>query len=514
MTDSRPPRRSVRVRLVLAAAAGAAALGAAQSVTDAWMQNAHTLDRNGAWTLGKRALEPTPDGARAMGSTPNALRYDKLNLGAWSGYQHVVRSEAVDLASFSAGFELHGDECLHMVWGGTDQGSAGVRLSTHERLPTMAWTADADGIFTAREVLVAGLEPGWSTATVAVEADGAFTITIDDATVGAGLGPAGAGRVGFRGCLDDAWVDDVRVRSRDGRVWAEDWAARGRSAVFAVVLALLSLGGALVGALASRVPRVGTAASWLGAALVLIAVGVAATLWSAADERTWGHPLAQGVPDRPARLEPSEVTDALAGRVQPVEAGPRILFVGTDQTAGHGARAPGHGFVEQTCPLLPRPPTGAWQCLSGGYAGSSADELFKLTRDQWMKHRPALLVLVLGAAEIDLLRFERALVRFADLGRAHGVPVVLATEPTSSEAGLAYNAERHAVTRRVAASHGLVLIDLQGRLFERRDDGLLWWDLHTLSAAGHRIAAEEVARGLTPLLGPAAPGDQPSAQKP
>ena len=502
-----PPAAPLRAGLVVVALVVIGALGAAQTVTDAWMQDHHSLARNGRWAVGKQALRPPPAGAAAMATTSVPLRFDKLNVGAWSGYQEVLLREPLDLLRLRAGVELGADHCVHLVWGATDQGSSGARISTQRRLPSIVWTADADGVFLQTTPWTTGVGPGWSTVMVEVEPTGAWTLSVNDDDVLRGGGPAAVGRVGLRGCLDAVWVDDIRVRARDRELVSEDWSPRGRQQVFATALGLL-LAAALALALAIRAFTTRITVIALLLAGLLGAVGAASTAWRILDARQWGHPIEEADPDRPRAPAPHAVTDALNARHPRGVDAPRVLFVGTDQTAGVGDRAAGGGFVARTCALLPPGPAGPWECLNGGLIGSDAAELFKLTRDQWVHHGPAAIVVTLGAQEAGLSGYERSLVRFAELAASRGAILVLATQPTSPEAGAGFRQDRHDVTRAVAVDRGVPLVDLQERLFARRDDGLLWWDLGTLSAAGHQIAAEELAATLGPLLA------QPSAQNP
>lgn len=481
---------SLRGALVLGALTFAGALGAAQTVADAWMQDAHSLQRNGRWRLSKLDLTGPLPGAVSMWETATPLRFDKLDLGAWSGYQEVLLADPVELRRFVVGFEIPDDRCLHLVWSKTDAGASGVRLSTSERLPSMGWTTDADGLFLDSTPIATNLERGWNRAIVEVE-DGRWTLSVNDVEVLGGESVP-LGRVGVRGCLDSTWVDDVRVRAQDLGVVAEDWDPRGRQLVFAAALGLLLAGGLLLGGLLWLVLRRPVV---LGLVLVLayVVVAAAATGWAIQDQRRWGHPSEEEEPDRPDEVAPHAVTDTLQAAHPRGADAQRILVVGTGQVAGQGAD---RGLVPRLCDAL----DGGWECMAAGLPGSSADELFKLTRDQWIHHAPAVIVVLLGARASDLRQYERGLVRFAELAAARGIPLVLATEPMSPEAGLAFRADRQDLTRGVAERFGLPLVDLQARLFARRNDGLLWWDLHTLTAAGHQVVAEELARELRPLL--------------
>ncbi len=416
----------------------------------------------------------------------------------------------MDVERFDSGFMLGPNHCLHLFWGATEQGSAGVRLSTSEDLPAMAWTADGDGMFITRTPFTAQIEPGWRHVRVAIEEGGAYSVSVNGSPMVKAKGPRAVGRVGFRGCLDDGWVDDVRIRGRDGRRVAEDWDAGGREAVFAAAFLVLLLGGGLIVLLARWIAGPASLVPWLGALLALVAVGIGATMQQVRNKRTWG--FEQDAIEALPTVPPHELTDRIAESLP--SQGPRILFVGTGQTAGRGTTDPGLGFVERTCALLPPTPDGPWTCLRGGLPGGQSPELFKLTRDQWMKHQPTLLVLTLGGTETDLLRYRRSVVRFAQLAAASGAQVVLTIEPTSPEAALTWDEERRAATGQAAQEQGLALVDLHRALVERQDDGLLWWDRQTLSGAGHRVVAEELARALGPLLAAPTSADQPSAQKP
>jgi lysophospholipase L1-like esterase len=94
-------------------------------------------------------------------------------------------------------------------------------------------------------------------------------------------------------------------------------------------------------------------------------------------------------------------------------------------------------------------------------------------------------------------RFEHTLRRFAELARSHEFALVLVKEPIAGP--WIWKAEMYAAMDRVAADHGLVVVDPTPAL-TRAGGASLFLDVVHPNAQGHAVIAREVAAGVRRAL--------------
>jgi lysophospholipase L1-like esterase len=169
----------------------------------------------------------------------------------------------------------------------------------------------------------------------------------------------------------------------------------------------------------------------------------------------------------------------------------RVLCVGSSQTWGAGAAAPGEGFVE----VLERrlrasaPPGRVLECVNAGVSGLNSAWLWRLYRERWLALEPDVVVVNLSNNDQRADVFERALTSLLDVDERLGIETVFALEANSAEASPAELA-LHATMRRVGEARGIPVVDVHAYLKERRGAGFLWWDFVHPTSLGHGLIAE------------------------
>ncbi len=521
---------SSRGRAVLWALTAVAVLAGARVSAVTWLQLHNTLHHNGNWTSGKIGLARSVMGAGATMVSRTATVGNALDLGAWFGFQDFAWHEPLDVAEIALRAKVTEDRYMHVWFGGDGDRRVGVRLSKHDRLPTAWWVEGPDGLFTEVHPFTPTETRDWNDVVIRLPGDGAFQVELNGHEVAAGVAPVAApGWFGVRGGMDDTYVDDVAIVTRDGRIFTDDF-ANHRGEVPAHLVALLVLTGLCGLAVWRRGPE--TPAPFPALATALVTLVCAVIAWQLDTRFSWPlYPDEDAIDYGPypqSSWGDSDVIDALIAGYgdHPGPVGGRLLFMGTSQTQGSGASTVDRTWVARVCASLnasvPADPP-AFECLNSGLPGSKSPELWKLYRDHWSKHAPDLVVIDLGNNDDDEGGLDLSVRRIAEFNQERGIETFLVLEPTTSDVGPLRNASKHEILREVARALGLPPpSEVPAFLYEERGRGNLWWDFVHPTDAGHLLLARKVAEDLLPVavrvrnraIEELAPADDPSAEEP
>ncbi|HEX2485173.1 MAG TPA: hypothetical protein VHQ66_07730, partial [Myxococcota bacterium] len=235
-------------------------LATSVAIVESWGIWQNSLRVHPEWVATKPTLGRGVIGAIAFASGPQAVARNRLDLGAWLGFQEVLSRDALDLARLAARVRVEPGGYVHVLYDVREDGFAGVRLGSGPDAPSLRYRAAPDGEFTEAHPLGSvALEPGtWHELELAF-ADRAVAATLDGTALGSFPRDPGPQRVGFRGGQRRAEVDDVVLEERGGWVRAETFANRARFAprlaLVAAALAALALAGAALLRRRARQPR-------------------------------------------------------------------------------------------------------------------------------------------------------------------------------------------------------------------------------------------------------------------
>jgi len=340
----------------------------------------------------------------------------------------------------------------------------------------------------------------WNDVEIRFEDDGHFRVRINDRDVLQAQGPViEPGTFGFKGGMDDTFIDNVRIETRDGlEIWEDFSNHRDELATHVIVLVLLLA----LGLLAARSRGPGVPAAF-PALLTLGVVAVCATLIEQVDSRAvWPlYPDEDDIDYGPypqSSVRGSDITDAMLAEFGDHDGPPggRVLFLGTSQTHGSGASTVAKTWVARVCDgLNARVPenTEAFECLNTGLPGSASPVLWKLYRDHWSDLNPDLVIANLGNNDGESGELETSARRLVEFNRERGIATWFILEATTSDMGPDMNQSKHEVLRAVSAEFGLPApSEMQAHLFAERGRGLLWWDFVHPTDGGHLLIANKV----------------------
>jgi lysophospholipase L1-like esterase len=491
---------------------GAIALLAAQIV----LQAENTLHRNGRWTSVKMQLDRGVIGAVATYVTRPALRRNRLDLGAYFGFQQLLRKEAKQVERLELSFSAESPAYLDVLFGADPRKLDGVRLSRHPDFRSLRFASNREGGFIESKELELGdrLEEGWNRVRLRFEPDGVRIEINEEPSVSAPRRPGAVHTVGFRGSRDGPLVDDVEVGfGSDGAPLIESFAnRRGWLGYFAIAAVITAAIGTLIHLALRR--WVGFEAlpahfgCFTGYLVMLVCLAAYAGVdyfhlsgLYPADSRTME---ATGYPNR------IEDTEAAVQRIRreigalASDSRLRILLIGTSQSWGAGALRPEDVWgrvLERELDERFSAEGRRFVVVNTAIPGLQAPGLLELYRREWQKAKPDLVIVDLGHNDRRGPAFGAALEGFVETNRARGIPTVFIPEPNASEGPMRPRLRRnHEIMRGVARALDVPVIDAHSWLRQERDSGFLWWDGVHLTSYGQRLLGEHVASELVPIL--------------
>ena len=133
-------------------------------ITQIVLQAGNTLHRNGRWTSVKMQVDRGVVGAVATYVTRPTLQRNRLDLGAYFGFQQLLRNEAKEVDRLELSFSAERPAYLDVLFGADPRKLDGLRLSHHPDFPSLRFACTRKGRFIESEELELGgrLDDGWN----------------------------------------------------------------------------------------------------------------------------------------------------------------------------------------------------------------------------------------------------------------------------------------------------------------------------------------------------------------
>jgi lysophospholipase L1-like esterase len=471
---------------------GAACVAAATAV---YLQAGNTLVRNGRWVSSKLSLERYVPGAIRAVTQREALRHDRLNLGAWHGFQELIAAQIDDYRTIEFDFLLPSSSYFTLIFNKDAAGFSGIRLSRDGSRPSAFLSASNEGEFLEVRPLRNVERGAWYHARLEL-AGGEAALFLNGEDWGRFAVPwKKASRFGFRGSNRDSFIDNVAARNVGGAtVVQENFSSTlGIGACILASALILGMIQWIVQLLSSgSMTRTLLRGSVISGLLAIVFVRVyfadPAGIRPMYPDSSRFSIYRDGVD-----LNELVVASIRARYRQPSSRQRRILFLGNSQTQGLGARYLEDGMIERIERKLNA--TGRrYECINGAVIGSSSRVMLEILKSEWQRLEPSLVVLNFSDdSENALGRLVPDLVEMIRFARSKGVETLLvlaANEPLSVRARLD---ENHRAVREVGAAESVEAVDLHAFLEQRQDSGFLWWDQTHLTSYGQRLAADYLA---------------------
>jgi len=467
---------------------------------------AQTLHENGRWQSTKATLETGSIGAISFMVTTTALAQNRLDLGAWSGYQEVIYRKPVRLQRMTLDILLARSASLVVIFNKTGRGFSGLQLSTSTGRGSYFFTADSMGRFLKKQEVQVSVDTERPLLLSLEMANRAVRATLEEVDLGTyPLDLAQQYQVGFR-CRGSvtAAVDNIVLIDQQGRVILEErFEPQQRSPLPPT---LLMAAAALLNAVLLLRHRRRRFVWWilaLGNLLILITTGAA---YLVTQKAAGAYPSDPGEVNWQGYKRPDLSPEYLLQRIdeqseEGKDAHLRVLFLGGSQIFGQGASTRERTTVSRVCSWLGRETATQQevQCINAGMPGQGTHLVLKRFTTRWLADKPHLTVLV--ASYNDQGRpneFKENVERIIQDSRQQSAEILLVAEPASQR-----NEEldqNHRILRELARRHSVPLVEAQAFLEARREDGFLWWDNCHLTDYGQELMARRIHQAVLGIL--------------
>lgn len=463
----------------------------------------HTLEANGRWESGKLELEYGVLGGLADFITPLALHGNRLNLGAWHGFQEfrLKNPGPVSGGSFSA--EIPAGSYLYIFYGMEPSGRVGLRLSRHPSFPSLWVRMDPRGKFLEKSPLQFPPHLRGENQIQLKQQGSGFSFHLNGKKLGTYPWKEGMEfGLAFRGGSSPVWIDNVQILDKEGNgTFFEEFNPKRGGLYLFLGLFFIILG--LEWLILVRKGR-GSFAVGLNVSFLLLALPLYFFNGHFLIPNYWANRIyfkAKVLLEnyRPNYLLGEEAVSALRNEYTPLlkkeKRKPRLLLLGSSQTWGAGARNAQEKLGHQLGTGL------GHQVVNTSISGGRARELINQYLEEWIGWEPDLVLLNLAHNDKNPRSYRRALKDLARTNVERGIPTVFVLEPNAPELIRDNLLGNHAILREVAQAYHIPVLDLHACLRDDKDTGILWWDFVHLTSYGQERAAHCLTELLRPVLG-------------
>lgn len=473
----------------------------------------NSLYNNGDWSVTKTRLWNGLMGSYAYLFDLQPLSSGFLNVAAWHGYQEVILEREFDPVSVEFDFLLaKPNSYVTFSFNRAGRRYSAIRLGRHREHPAALLKVSREGEFFRKRLLRSLYSAGigeWQRFRIEFADDG-FSAFLNDREVDRikklRTRVVRPQKIGFRGGARPVFVDNIRIVSRDGSEFLETfnrprhWLLVNVIAIGSVVLLAWSAFFVI-----RRVTSIGDKhllfflLMFTGVLLVVVGAMLGLVV-----HKKGFYPNASEKLRRQEAYWKDSNAEKLFRDIEeryPRELAPntrRIIFLGSSQTAGAGAPSEEETWVRRTERLLNQRSKGLrYECINAAQRGYVLKEMVRDFEERWIAWKPT--TLIVNASNNDRgapERFEKYLTRLVRRAQSAEIRVVLIQEPNAGRRVPKGLLRLHETMAAIGSQYGVPVIDMQGPLAKRADDGFLWWDHVHMTSFGQRLFAESLVEAL------------------
>jgi len=325
--------------------------------------------------------------------TRQALAKDRLNLGAWNGYQELLYKQPLALKEIQFDYFLEKDSYLVFVFNKNQNDWNGIRISNHETFPNLYFKANSKGKFVEKK----GVEnwrtkhSAWHHAKI-LFGKRSFSLFVDGhERVSYSFSQEDEYHFGFKSGQNNVMIDNVTMITQDGNAFRENFSnEKAKGLIFILVLILLSLGMRVLGTLlrGRGLNEKQTCFFLLGLQITIGMIIVILSLYDYSFQQI-RYPSRKSLDEEESFFVGNERAERLKEiKSQGLEhAGKdikKVILLGTSQTWGEGAEKEPDVIDRVIERQLNQEldGVGKYQCINAGIRGESSTGLLKLYKDE------------------------------------------------------------------------------------------------------------------------------------
>jgi hypothetical protein len=454
------------------------------AVATVWRDQHNRLENYSEFRSTKTALGMPVRGAEDFLESATVLAGSALNLGAMYGHQEVMLDREWTHSpnlSLRVRADVGGELELEFRPVSDPNRTLVLRLSNRAANPSAWIETDGEGKFTSKTAIPYDLVKGhWVNLSI-VNLGGQLVPAVGDKKLPAHAAPAGGVRVLFRGDSDAGRIriDNLSV-SADGQSFEQNFAGEMPWLLFLFATVMASLVFFAFEIVTS--PRIAAVIAGVGFLLLCAGLAVSRGL------------LVGGEARNPETLRP-EFREQILARMKdlPMQQRPLLLWLGGAHAWGAGASDPTRSAFERLKTELSARSGLEW--INGAFPGARLQDLKQVFDAAAANRHIALVVLTVGGAYTDNVKFASDLASLAEAIKAKGARLFLVPEPVDSSQEPKLRAYQ-AKVKELAHISGADVVDIQSIFDRNADAGFLWWNFANLSDVGARIEADALSAPL------------------
>lgn len=463
----------------------------------------NTLYHNVKWISTKTFLKKGVIGANDFYFSRNALANGHLNLGCWHGHQEVIYKKYIAPTEIAFDFLLSDNSYVVFGFNKNANQFSGIRISLCKKFKDIYFISSDEGEFTyVEELNIPLIKPNrWNHIkilfghdTIMLYLNGQFIKTVK-------LFLLQQQQIGFRGGSKEALIDNVVIHERNSLYVIRESFDNKNFYWFLSIFGFMVLFNFLVGNVLYRYFK-NTSKQTLLLITSNLVLSILLSLFLLFDYCCYSKRYVPIIKTR--RLMDKEkkywlnadersivrqIKDRYADRGSKNNI--RIIFIGTSQTWGAGARDETETFVNRIEKKLnsSKAINGRFECINAGISSYNSSKLLDLYINELLVLEPQIVVIILSNNDSDSVQFSSNLRRFADLNISKGIKTIFVLEANSIEL-TPDELMLHKFMRQVGQEKGVPILDLHRYLAQNYDNGFLWWDSAHLTSFGQKLAAD------------------------
>jgi hypothetical protein len=405
------------------------------------------LEYHKNWLCSKTMLSMGLMGGAEMSKNGDALQNGHVNLGAWYGFHEILFDRQLVPEQVTFRFMLAHGATVTCVFNKTPEGFEGIRLSVNPENPSAYIRGSDAGEFTEKRLLALPAPLGenvWHQSRLSFFG-GAIGLEVDGQVISVPRQSEDKpGWVGFRGGYGDIFVDDVTILERgNSRPYTETFDRHTRPMELArnilASAAYIFIPVMFTTALLKKQWRLNSKLFLVGYALFMAGMTLSFLflLLSNQEPPTMQEMQRHRTESNPAQLSYAQMRQEQFAKQYLTQNASRIVFLGTSQTQGVGARKDSESFVALLQSSFDAHTGGQRrvECLNGAIQGSVARYLLRAYAETYIKAKPTLTVVNLSCNDYwnATPDFAASLRGIVQLNKAEGIKTLFVLEAAAPD---------------------------------------------------------------------------------
>ena len=464
-----------------------------------------TFEKLDLWDSGKIHVARGLTGSHAFVTTRVALAEQNLNLTAWNGGQEVYTRESVRPEKIEFNFTV--SPAGYFIWefDRDPTGYFGMRLSLEPVFKNLFFTADNKDQFIKTELADIRINKD-SNHFVALFTADEVRIEINQKEIKFPWKRSRpSGQIGFRAGLNYTTVDDISIKT-DAKLIFEDFSVLKPAFKLSFIIWVSLL---LVGLLLVRKKSLQAFAS-----IGFFILSLLFALFNFYDyykirptyplptdilENTFRHfneTLQKNIFEKPEEIK-IRLQDEVSHFSQSEN---NIYFIGSSQTWGAGARESNDTLVSTTCRELKKHVKTEVHCANAAISGHLLRDQMALLNELSMEKKlslPVLYVVNMTSNDSQNVDYEKQVQLLISFVKYKNQKIIFFKEPNFNTASTLN--KNYEILDRLANENLITVSDLNQELFDKRDSGILWWDVVHLTSHGQWLAGQFMAQQILKL---------------